>query len=75
MSFNETRVAKLDKVDISLFKELRAEEEDLQRRAGAFRAKAQAFWESLRIKHSLPYGKTHYIKGNSVYDQEVSKVT
>ena len=64
----EVMVAKLDKEDLTLFKELEKNklEVDLLM-ANAF-SKHQAFWEHLRKKHGLDtFGPIHYIKDKAIY--------
>ena len=67
----EVLKARLDKEDKVGFKALQEEERQIGLLMGAYGAKKQAFWYSLRMKHILQYSKVYYIKGNAIYTQEM----
>lgn len=66
----EIKVAKLDKDDVRLLKELNAEKDALETKVIELSVKGGALWDSLRAKHHLAWSKQHYIKDNSIYMQE-----
>ncbi|KKN74243.1 hypothetical protein LCGC14_0393290 [marine sediment metagenome] len=67
----EVKVGKLNKEQFAEFERLQQEGKELDLMFGTFKSKQQAFWNDLRDTNSLPYGKACYIKGNSIYTQEM----
>ncbi|KKM65808.1 hypothetical protein LCGC14_1487540 [marine sediment metagenome] len=65
----EQKVGRLDKAQRAELKALEGEGQHLQILGGEFRSKQIAFWEELKSKHTLPYGKAHYIKNGFIYTQ------
>ena len=64
----EVCVAKLDKEDLALFKELEESKKETDILIANAFSKYQAFWMHLRKKHNLDIlGQTHYIKDKAIY--------
>jgi len=72
MEFKEIKVAKLDKDDIQLWKQLNAERERIDRDALALIPKVNLFWDNLRKKYFLRFSEKHFIKNNCIYKRELS---
>lgn len=66
----EIKVAKLDKDDVRGYKELEQQEKEIRNAGAMLNSAVIAYWEGLRLKHSLPFGKAHYIRGGVIYRQE-----
>ena len=72
MKFKEIKVARVDKEDVDLSKQLDREQEEIDFKLRALTAKINLFWGHIRIKYSLPYGGRHFIRNKTLYRQELS---
>lgn len=66
----EVERAKLDKDDLRELKQLDQQEKEIKNATAIFHSAVSAYWEGLRRKHSLPFGKVHYIRDGVIYLQE-----
>lgn len=71
MEFTEVEVAKLDKAELALYKELERQDEELKTGFLQFQGNAKAFWDALQVKYKF-YGGAHYIKNAKIYKQKLS---
>lgn len=63
----EVSVAKLDKEDQKKFREFEKERQEAEEKVAYIHSAWDFFWEGLRTKYKLPYGKRHYIKDKAIY--------
>ena len=64
----EVMVAKLDKEDLILFKELEKSKSEIEQLNANARSRHEVFWELLRKKHNLDIsGPVHYIRDKAIY--------
>lgn len=64
----EIKIAKLDKDDLKMFKEVEVLEANLKISSAQYHSKQVAMWELWRGKYKLGYGG-HYIKDKSICRQ------
>ena len=67
----EIKVAKLDKEDSRVFREVTAQRTQMEHSAGVYLSMHKAFWNDLRAKHNLTLESGYYILHGIIYKQSV----